>query len=333
MPYQEKTGIEEDGDVDLFHAQAGVYRFLLMPEDGGERLDKVLARLLPQFSRSRIQQWIESGFVTVDGEIFPGKRSVTGDEEIIVLSQQSVEETAYQPEPMDVPVVYEDADLVVIDKPAGLVVHPAAGNWSGTLLNGLLYRYPSIAAVPRAGIVHRLDKDTSGLMVVAKTLEAQTSLVRQLHDRTVHRQYLALVWGVPSPGRTIRAAIARHPRDRVRMAVSESAHAKPAVTHYERVGIGRLGNMEVSLLICRLETGRTHQIRVHMQSAGFPLVGDPVYGKPHLSAIFPRQALHAQKLGLVHPTSGKRQEWQTVVPGDFAALLDKAGITEYEEPA
>ncbi len=331
MPEPEKKPVEEAEDFDEFSALPSIHRFRLTRDDGGERLDKVLARLLPQFSRSRIQRWIDEGFVTVDGERFLRKHVVIGDEEIQVVPQQSDEEMAYQPEPMDLPVVYEDPDILVINKPAGLVVHPAAGNWSGTLLNGLLHHFPPIAAVPRAGIVHRLDKDTSGLMVVAKTLEAQTGLVRQLQDRTVHRQYLALVWGEPSPKRIISAAIGRHPRDRVKMAVSESPYAKPAVTHYERVATGRLGNMGVSLLLCRLETGRTHQIRVHMQSLGFPLVGDPLYGKQHLSSFFGRQALHAQKLGLTHPVSKKPYEWMTPLPDDFAELLAVAGITEYEK--
>ena len=331
MPYPKKNGVEEAEDLDEFPEQPEIYRFLLTAENGGERLDKVVARLLPQFSRGRIQRWIEEGFVTLDGERVAGKRSVIGDEEVRIVPQQSDEEMAYQPEPMDLPVVYEDADIIVINKPAGLVVHPAAGNWSGTLLNGLLSHFPPIAAVPRAGIVHRLDKDTSGLMVVAKTLQAQTGLVRQLQERSVSRQYLAFVWGEPSPRRIIDAAIARHPRDRVKMAVSESQYAKSAITHYERLATGRLSNMVVSLLACRLETGRTHQIRVHMQSQGFPLVGDPLYGKPHLSSFFHRQALHAQKLGLVHPSSGKTQEWEAPVPDDFAGLLAEAGITEYEK--
>lgn len=331
ISYQEKNHIDEVEDFDEFPVQSELYRFLLTAEDGGERLDKVVAKLLPQFSRSRIQRWIEEGFVTVDGERFPAKRSVLGIEEIRVVPQQSDEETAYQPELMDLPIIHEDTDIIVINKPASLVVHPAAGNWSGTLLNGLLYHFPPIAAVPRAGIVHRLDKDTSGLMVVAKTLKAQISLVRQLQDRAVHRQYLALVWGTPSPRRTVNAAIGRHPRDRKKMAVSESQYAKPAITHYECIAVGRLGNMDVSLLVCQLETGRTHQIRVHMQSLGFPLVGDPLYGKPHLSSFLSRQALHAQKLGLIHPANGKEYEWEVPLPEDIAGLLLDAGITEYEK--
>lgn len=327
LPCRAAEAADEE-DFDLLPGQAEAYRFLLTPAEGGERLDKVLARLLPAFSRSRIQRWIEAGQVLVDGRPFSGKRAVAGCEEVLVMPQPSEEEMAYRPEPMELQVVHEDADMMVVNKPAGLVVHPAAGNWSGTLLNGLLHYFPPVASVPRAGIVHRLDKDTSGLMAVAKTLAAQTSLVRQLQDRKVHRQYLALVWGKPSAAGTVAAAIARHPRDRLKMAVSESAHAKPAVTHYERLAVGCLGGSEVSLLSCRLETGRTHQIRVHMQAEGFPLVGDPLYGPARLAVVFGRQALHAKRLGLNHPASGQPCEWQAPLPDDFAGLLQAAGIED-----
>ena len=300
----------------------------LTAADCGDRLDKVLARMIPQFSRSRLQQWIDAGHVMVDGKTGNGKRLVIGDEEVVVLPQEAPEDAAYKPEQMNLPILHEDDAIIVINKPAGLVVHPAAGNWSGTLLNGLLHHFPPIASVPRAGIVHRLDKDTSGLMVVAKTLEAHTDLVRQLQARTVKREYLALVWGAPSLQRTVNAPIGRHPRDRIRMAVLESGAAKPAVTHYRRLATGVLDRLAVSLIRCNLETGRTHQIRVHMQSAGFPLVGDPLYGKPHLATIFSRQALHACRLGLLHPSDGQPREWTAPLPGDFVALLERAGIEE-----
>lgn len=306
-------------------------RLTLTASDAGERLDKVLARHLTQYSRSRLQQWIEAGSVSIDGKPGRTRQTVAGDEEIIVQPQAAPEDAAFRSEPMALPIVYEDDAIIVLDKPAGMVVHPAAGNWSGTLLNGLLHHFPPIAAVPRAGIVHRLDKDTSGLMVVAKTLQAHTDLVRQLQARTVKREYLALVWGTPSLQRTVSAAIGRHPRDRVRMAVLESPTAKPAVTHYRRLATGAIDRMPVSLLCCQLETGRTHQIRVHMQSVGYPLVGDPLYGKPHLTAVFARQALHACRLGLLHPVSGKPNEWRAPLPADFAALLMRAGITMNEE--
>jgi 23S rRNA pseudouridine1911/1915/1917 synthase len=307
-------------------AQAAVIELKLSAADCGERLDKTISRLVPQFSRSRIQQWIEAGFVTVDGQPARGKMTMLGDETILVQPQAAPDEHAYQPEPIDLDIVYEDDALLVVNKPAGLVVHPAAGNWSGTLLNGLLYRYPALAGVPRAGIVHRLDKDTSGLMVVAKTLEAHTDLVRQLQDRSVKREYYALVWGTPKPSGTVDAAMARHPRDRIKMAVSESMLAKPAVTHYQRVGAGMLERFPVSLVACQLETGRTHQIRVHMASLGFALVGDQLYGKQHLARFFARQALQARRLGLIHPVSGEAVEWEVPLALDFADLLQSAGI-------
>ena len=271
---------------------------------------------------------VEAGHVSVDGLPARTKTTVLGDEAVIISPQAAPEEKAFQPEAMDLNIVHEDKAILVIDKPAGLVVHPGAGNWTGTLLNGLLYHFPALAGVPRAGIVHRLDKDTSGLMVVAKTLAAQTDLVRQLQARTVRRRYLALVWGTPHLSGTIEEPMARHPRDRIKMAVSESLSAKPAITHFRRLATGALDGRLVSLMHCRLETGRTHQIRVHMQSLGFALVGDALYGKPHLMPFFPRQALQAWRLGLIHPVSGKACEWEAVLPPDFAELLARAGISE-----
>ncbi len=292
----------------------------------GVRLDKVLATLLPQFSRGRLQQWIEDGRVQVDGKPAKVRSVMLGVEIVEVQPQPAAQDHAFLPEPLPLDVVHEDESLIVINKPVGLVVHPAAGNWSGTLLNGLLHRWPELGGVPRAGIVHRLDKDTSGLLVVARTLTAQTDLVRQLQERTVGREYLALVWGQPVSSGRIDAAIARHPRERTRMAVSKSPLAKPAVTHYQKVASGLLDGRPVALLRCRLETGRTHQIRVHLQSIGFPIVGDAVYGKSHLATVFPRQALHAERLGLVHPASDDDIAWHATVPQDMAALLGRAGI-------
>lgn len=330
MPDKKNVDIDDD-DFNEYPKQPEIYHFSLTQKNQGERLDKVIAQFLPQFSRSRIQRWIDNGLVTVDGKQLPGKHTVFGDEKITVVSQLSEEETAYLPEQIEIPVIYEDPDIIVINKPAGLVIHPAAGNWSGTLLNGLLHYFPPIATVPRAGIVHRLDKDTSGLLVVAKTLQAQTHLVRQLQERSVHRQYLALVWGSPPAKGVINAPIGRHPRDRIKMAVIKNNSSKPAITHYEKLAAGKFDNTDVTLLLCRLETGRTHQIRVHLQSLGFPLVGDPLYGKSHLAHVFHRQALHAQKLGLIHPTTEKSLEWQVHIPDDFSALLDKVGIYLYEK--
>jgi 23S rRNA pseudouridine1911/1915/1917 synthase len=318
--------IEDADETEQAMAEDTAIRLQLSSQDCGERLDKALSRLLSQYSRSRIQQWIESGFVLVDGQTARGKSTVLGDEIVLVQPQSVPQEHAFEPEKIPLSVVHEDGDILVLNKPAGLVVHPAAGNWSGTLLNGLLHYLPALESVPRAGIVHRLDKDTSGLMVVAKTLEAHTDLVRQLQARSVKREYLALVWGMPNVTGKVDAAISRHPRDRIKMAVSESEQAKPAVTHFQRLAAGKLDRREVSLLQCRLETGRTHQIRVHMQSIGFSLVGDPLYGKPHLASAFGRQALHACRLGLLHPRSGKEMEWAAAVPDDLDKLLKLAGI-------
>jgi 23S rRNA pseudouridine1911/1915/1917 synthase len=326
-----------DAELDAMEEDTGT--FVAMPPiamqlsdgDCGERLDKVLSRQVPQFSRSRLQQWIEAGFVTSDGEVARSRMTVLGDEKIVIYPQAAPEDKAFQPEAMSLSIVYEDESIIVLDKPAGLVVHPAAGNWSGTLLNGLLHHFPQSAGVPRAGIVHRLDKDTSGLMVVAKTLEAQTDLVRQLQARTVKREYLALVWGTPNLSGTVDAAMGRHPRDRIKMAVLENLSAKPAVTHYERLATGLLDGRAVSLIRCRLETGRTHQIRVHMLSLGFPLVGDALYGKQHLAGFFHRQALQAFRLGLNHPTTREFCEWAVPLATDFTVLIERAGIENPEQ--
>jgi 23S rRNA pseudouridine1911/1915/1917 synthase len=321
-----ETDIDDGDEYEAAAAGSSPLTLKLTSEFCGVRLDKALSQLLPEFSRSRLQQWIDSGHVSVDGKPARGKNTMLGDETIIVEPQEAPEEQAFKPEDIPLAIVHEDKSILVIDKPAGLVVHPAAGNWTGTLLNGLLHHAPALVNVPRAGIVHRLDKETSGLMVVAKSLQAQTDLVRQLQARTVKREYLALVLGQTQVSGRIEAAIGRHPRDRIKMAVSQHESAKPAVTHYNRLATGSLDGRPVSLVKCRLETGRTHQIRVHMQSIGFSLVGDPLYGKPHLASAFPRQALHAFRLGLVHPASGKDLEWTAGLPADFAGLLDRAGL-------
>lgn len=327
----DESGAFDDNDdleaVAAFEPDFSPITLRLGDDCRGVRLDKALSGLLPQFSRARLQQWIDDGLVTVDGKPAKGKAIMLGGEDIVVQPQAADSDHAYLPEPVPLDVVHEDDDLIVIAKPVGLVVHPAAGNWSGTLLNGLLHRWPQLAGVPRAGIVHRLDKDTSGLMVVAKTLIAQTDLVRQLQERSVGREYLALVWGQPVSSGRIDAAIGRHPRERTKMAVSKSPLAKTAITHYQKVANGSLDGRAVALLRCRLETGRTHQIRVHLASIGFPIVGDAVYGKPHLTSVFPRQALHAERLVLIHPASGEEAAWQTPPPDDMAALVKQAGIS------
>ncbi|MBB3259731.1 23S rRNA pseudouridine1911/1915/1917 synthase [Paraburkholderia bannensis] len=307
-------------------------------ELAGERLDKVLARVFPEFSRNRLQGWIEAQRVLVDGKPAKVRQPVPLGAMIELVPDLLPEQLAFTPEPVPLDIIYEDEAILVINKPAGMVVHPAAGNWSGTILNGLLYRYGEAAAgLPRAGIVHRLDKETSGLMVVARTLEAQTDLVRQLQARTVKRRYLALVWGnMPDEG-TIDAPIGRDPRDRVRMAVVSGASGKPARTHYRRIDKAIWHQQPISAIHCDLETGRTHQIRVHCAHIRHPLLGDPVYGhargKRSVQALpgdFARQALHAWRLGLIHPVTGRAMQWRADLPDDMDALIEALGFGSEE---
>ena len=288
---------------------------------GGMRLDLALARLFPQYSRNRLQAWLKSGHITVDGRRLHPNQAVTGGEAIALRPPRVPDAAAPQAQRMPLKIVFEDAAIIVIDKPAGLVVHPGAGQPDRTLLNALLAHSPSLVNVPRAGIVHRLDKDTSGLLVVAKTLEAQTALVRQLQARSVSRVYVAYVVGVPPGAGKVAAAIGRHPVARTRMAVV--ARGKEAVTHYRVLRAGQ-GWSQVE---CRLETGRTHQIRVHMQSLGHPLIGDPVYGSARLTRSlpaaardFPRQALHAARLQLQHPHTGAELSFTSPLPADLQQL-------------
>lgn len=284
---------------------------------GGLRLDHALARLMPEFSRSRLQDWVRTGRVRIDGSSAEPKRRLIGGELLQIAPERPVLDVASLPQDIPLAVLFEDDDLLVIDKPAGLVVHPGNGNWGGTMLNALLHRAPGLASVPRAGIVHRLDKDTSGLLVVAKTIESQTDLVRQLQARTVRRQYLAVVQGVLAADGFVDAAIGRHPIHRTRMAVVASGRA--ARTDYHVVE--RFAT--TTLLECRLQTGRTHQIRVHMAHLGHPLVGDPTYGSRRGAASpFARQALHAWQLGLLHPRTRQEVQWLSPLPGDIAGLIE-----------
>lgn len=298
-----------------------------VPEElAGMRLDQCLAEIFPDYSRSKLQTWVKAGRVLVNGASLKAKDKLDGGEEIRLDAEAEVVlESAAENIPLD--IVYEDESLLIINKPAGLVVHPAAGNWHGTLVNALLFHQPSLNTLPRAGIVHRLDKDTSGLLMVAKTLQAHNSLTEQLQDRSITREYLALVKGWMTAGGTVDAPIGRHPVDRKRNAVREDG--KPAVTHY------RLEQRfkRHTLIRVKLETGRTHQIRVHMAHIHYPLVGDQVYGGrfqlpaqcgEKLAAAlrgFQRQALHAAKLGLVHPVSGEYCEWKQPLPEDMQQLL------------
>jgi 23S rRNA pseudouridine1911/1915/1917 synthase len=304
-------------------------------EVSGERLDKFLGSALPDYSRNRLKSWVEAGAVTVDGKVTKSRHLLRGGESIKVFPQEMPEQYAFAPENIPLEVVYQDADIIVINKPAGLVVHPAAGNWSGTLLNALLFHYPELKILPRAGIVHRLDKDTSGLMVVARTSIAQTALVRQLQERTVGRRYLAWVWGdAPSQGKVL-ASVGRDQRDRLKMAAGV-AQGKPAATVFRRLSKGVFQESAVALLECRLETGRTHQIRVHLESLGFPLLGDPVYRKkvPGVAKSLPigRQALHAYALSLQHPVSLELMTWFRLPPKDLQELLPLVSMSEDDLP-
>ncbi|MEX1670366.1 23S rRNA pseudouridine(1911/1915/1917) synthase RluD [Zhongshania guokunii] len=293
----------------------------------GDRFDQVAAQLFPEYSRSRLQTWIKSGELTVNGEIQRTRDKVYEDDKLN-LHAELQSEVRWEAEKIELDIVFEDEHVLVINKPAGLVVHPGAGNPDGTLLNALLNHFPDIATVPRAGIVHRLDRDTTGLMIAAKTLEAHTSLVAQLQAREVHREYDAVVFGTMTGGGTVEEPMGRHPRQRTKMAVSQIG-GKEAITHY-RVTRRYLNHTHIR---CFLETGRTHQIRVHMAHIKYPLIGDPLYaGRPRLpkgaSEVlitqlrgFGRQALHARRLELEHPISGDTMSWEVPLPEDMKALL------------
>jgi 23S rRNA pseudouridine1911/1915/1917 synthase len=298
----------------------------------GARLDQALAQLLPQHSRNRLKGWIEAGQVMVGATVVVSPRhKLHGGEMVAVIEVPAAADDRVAAQAIPLAIVYEDDALLVLDKPAGLVVHPGSGNRDGTLQNALLHHAPALATLPRAGIVHRLDKDTSGLMVVAKTETAQVDLVRQLAARSVKREYIAVVFGDLARATTIDAPIGRHPTQRTEMAVVTAG--KPARTHVDV--LERFG--AATLVQCRLETGRTHQIRVHLTALGHPLLGDPTYrgrrrpGLPLPAAAFsfPRQALHARRLGLVHPVARAPMQWESPAPADLAALIAalRAGAT------
>ncbi|MEM7258816.1 MAG: 23S rRNA pseudouridine(1911/1915/1917) synthase RluD [Pseudomonadota bacterium] len=294
----------------------------------GKRIDQVLASELGSYSRGRLQTWLREGVITVDGLVVEPKKRVSGGEIVAGTLEPAPPPDTVEPENIPLDILFEDDAVLVINKPAGLVMHIAPGNYTGTLQNALLFHRPDIAAIPRAGIVHRLDKDTSGVLMIAKTLEAHHLLVQQLQARTVHRIYHAVVIGVPVAGTTIDAPIGRHPVDRKKMAVVD--HGKPAITHF-RVAKKFKRHSHVTV---KLETGRTHQIRVHMAHIRYPLIGDDVYGGRRQipaglgdlakTAVmkFPRQALHAAELGIVHPLSGDDMQWSSPLPDDMQRLLN-----------
>jgi len=303
------------------------HRAEIGPDLAGKRLDQALASLFEDYSRSRLQAWTKEGRVKVNGNLLrPRDKVMLGDQ--VELHAQLDDQVECRPQPVPLDIVFEDDHLLVIDKPAGLVVHPAAGNPDGTLQNGLLYHNASLIELPRAGIVHRLDKDTTGLMVVAKTQIAHKCLVAALAAREVKREYRALVVGKLNVGGTIDQPIGRHPTQRIRMAVNPMG--KPAITHYRVLEKFRAH----TLLRVNLETGRTHQIRVHMAHMRHPIFGDPVYGGrlqipsgadeglKGIMRAFKRQALHAKRLGLVHPATGKFMQWEAPIPHDMAELLE-----------
>mgnify|MGYP001765196871 CR=1 FL=1 len=323
-PVEAEEAVEETGP------EVETRQFRVPADAQGDRVDRVLAEAVPDFSRSYLQQLIEQGHVRLNGR--PVQRAahrVRLGDALEVELRPTPQARSFRPEMLPLHVVYEDEHLCIIDKPAGLVVHPAPGNWTGTLLNGLLGRDPSARDLPRAGIVHRLDKDTSGLMVVARTRTAMDELVRRIAAREVRRQYLALAhgrWSGPSPQR-VEAAIGRDPRNRLRMAVVDLAHqsGKPARTDVECLAQAPAG----CVVRCTLHTGRTHQIRVHMAWLGHPLVGDVLYGGQPLDGLS-RQALHAARLAFEHPVSGEPLSFESPLPADLRAVLAQWGV-DYNE--
>lgn len=303
------------------------HQFTIPAELAGYRLDQALAHLCPDYSRARLQTWLKQGMITVNSQLYPAKYKLSGGETVVIDATLPVA-IAWQPQDMPLDIIYEDTDLLVLNKSAGCVVHPATGNPDGTLVNALLHHAPVLERLPRAGLIHRLDKDTTGLLVVAKTLAAHRWCVDQLQQRLITRKYIALVHGQVIAGGTVDAPIGRHPTLRTKMAVVTDG--KPAVTHY-RV-LQRFSHH--TLLQVKLETGRTHQIRVHMQHQQHPIVGDPLYGTravmpPNASeslrqalSQFKRQALHACQLSLIHPSQQQEMTWTCPLPADLQQLLD-----------
>ena len=310
---------------------ADIKKEFIVPDSySGKRADIVAQALMPEYSRVRIQRSMKDGFILCNNQKISPKEKLIGGELLCIVIQAQGSEDQFNPEEISLNVIYEDDDILVLNKPIDMVVHPAAGNWTGTLLNGIIFHYPGNKSLARGGIVHRLDKNTSGLMVVAKNEITQLSLVKQLQSKKVYREYKAVVWGRVLGGKKIDQPIGRHPTVRTKMAINH-INGKPSVTHYEV--LEKFGMY--SYLKCRLETGRTHQIRVHMMHNLSPIIGDPTYGLKKiistkgmteklrdLTTSFPRQALHASSLGLIHPKTNKPMRWEAELPQDMKTLLD-----------
>ncbi|MCE4553325.1 RluA family pseudouridine synthase [Roseateles cellulosilyticus] len=323
-----RAGVTDEPDDDAGDAAPDAVERRAADVDAGghgERLDRWLTGLAPEFSRNHLQALVERGCVSIDGR--PQAKTahrLRAGQHVEVELQPTDESRAFRAEPMVLDLVFEDEHLLVVNKPAGLVVHPAAGNWSGTLMNGLLAHHAAAATLPRAGIVHRLDKDTSGLMVVGKTLEAVTALSRAIAARDVHREYLALAWGRIEGAFTVEQPLRRDPVSRVKMAIAPAGQGKPARTDVFPLGVGEAGGRPASAVHCVLHTGRTHQIRVHLAHAGHPLLADTLYGGvPALGLL--RQALHAARLTLDHPVTGAELRFQAPLPADLAGAWAQIG--------
>jgi len=309
----------------------------VIPEEmSGKRLDKALAKLLPEHSRARLQGWIRDGYVLIDKKLMRPRDKIQGGEQVEIRAEIEVQISA-SPENIPLQIVFEDEYLIIINKPAGLIVHPGAGNPQHTLMNALLHHDQKLDQIPRAGIVHRLDKDTSGLLVIARTPQSHTSLVKQLQTRDMHREYVTIVSGTMTAGGTIDQPIGRHPKHRTRMAIVKNG--RTAITHYRIIRKYR----HHTQLQVNLETGRTHQIRVHMTWHHHPIIGDPVYGTKkqlvkgmdanlaNIVTAFPRQALHARAIQLLHPHSDKLMTWEAPIPEDITALIDSLELDAIQQ--
>ncbi len=306
------------------------YNFVLINENYNlKRLDVVLSNIYSELSRSRIQSWILDGHVFINGQKAKSSNKLKAGQTLEIFPP-ALEESDLIPEDIPLNIIHEDSSIIIIDKHSPIVVHPGAGNFSGTILNGLLFRYPYLKKIPRAGIVHRLDKDTTGLMIVAKTLKSHDSLVKQLAKRSISRRYLALSWGKLHHKRTLNFSLARDPLNRLRFCVSESQNAKHAETEIIPLKFGSIQDKFVTLIECILKTGRTHQIRVHLEHVKLPIIGDETYKKGipvNISLSIKRQALHAKSLIIVHPETNKEMSFYSKLPLDIKELTNLAGIS------